>query len=400
MLLWIGFALLSAAVVAAVVRPLFRSSAGALASADADIAVYRDQLAEIETDRERGLIGAAEAEAARAEVARRLIASAEAHPAQGQGSREGAVATAPRSALSSLGFVVAGAVPLAAIGLYLAIGSPGLPSQPHAPRTELSPEQASIADLISKVEARLRDQPQDGKGWDVLAPVYLMQQRYTDAADAFARAIRYLGESPKRLAGLGEAHVMAQNGIVNDTARLAYERLLAVDPSRIEARFWLALSKEQDGRRGEAAADYRALLALAPADAPWRATVEGRLAAISGAPVAEAGGAAGGGAGQTGTPADRVGDKGPSAEDMAAAEKMTPEQRTAMIRGMVDGLARRLAADGKDLGGWLRLVRAYAMLGQNGEAAAALASARKNFAGDALALTEITALARSLGLES
>lgn len=416
MLLWIGFAAVTAAVVAALVRPLFAPGAEALDPAAADMAVYRDQLAEIEADLARGAIGPVEAEAARAEVARRLLARAEGSRAAGPANpaQQPAHPSVPRPALSA-GYALAAFVPIASIALYLVLGSPALPGRPHEARLKTPAEQASVDDLVAKVEARLRDNPDDGAGWDVLAPVYMMQERHAEAANAYARALRLLGETPKRLAGLAESNVLAGNGIVNETARLAFERLKALDPGGMEPRFWLALAKEQDGQLEAAAKEYRALLAEAPPGAAWKETVEDRLAAVLGQPrpnrpaseaaaaaAAAAGSAQGapppapvkGPAGQT--PAGR----GPSADDMAAAAQMTPDQRTAMIQSMVDGLAARLKSNGNDLGGWLQLVRAYTVMGRRGDALAALTAARRQFEGQGASIGELDALARSLGLGS
>ncbi len=430
MLLWLAFSLVAAAVVAILVRPLLREAEAALDPVAADVAVYKDQLSEIVADRERGLIGAAEAEAAHAEVARRLLSrqgrvrrgaqselrtgaadGSAGSPAPSEGAFRASIArlTSPK-AVSAL---VAILLPLGSMALYLKVGSPGLPAQPREARLKAPAETANLDQLVAKVEARLREQPGDGQGWDVLAPVYMVLERHEDAANAYARAIALLGESPKRLAGLAEAHVLVANGMVNETARLAYERLRTIEPSRLEPRFWLALAKEQDGRRDLAAADYRALLDEAPADAPWRPMVEARLKEVAGqaagaapqvsgsqAPGAQApaamprGPAAAGGA-----PSARPG-AGPSAEDVAVASRMSPAERSAMIERMVEGLATRLKTNGKDLGGWLDLVRAYAVLGRRGDAAAALAEARGNLAGDGAALSELDALARSLDLGS
>jgi cytochrome c-type biogenesis protein CcmH len=280
-------------------------------------------------------------------------------------------------------------VPLAILALYLTFGSPALPSRPHAERAR-APEKATVAELVAQVEERLRAHPEDKQGWDVIAPVYLGLERYSDAADAFARAIRLLGETPKRLIGFGEtpkrltvaeASILASNGIVTEAARHACERVVALEPASGPAHFWLALAKEQDGNLEAAAADYRALLADSPADAAWRSVVEARIAAID----------------------RRLGrepkvDGGGSASATAAA--MSGEERQAFVEQMVAGLAERLKKDGKDLQGWLRLARSYSALGRKSEASAALAEARTNFADDAKSLGEIEALAKSLGLGS
>jgi cytochrome c-type biogenesis protein CcmH len=377
MLFWLLCAVMTAAVVYAVTRPLLEPRGDRRDPGAADLEIYRDQLKEIEADRARGLLGAAEAEAARVEISRRLLACADSEPRRPERH------PTPGAAKTALAATTAG-VPLAALALYLAVGSPGLPGRPHAPRASLELENASVARLVARVEARLRERPEDGKGWDVIAPVYLAQQRYQDAAQAFANAIRLLGESTKRLSGFAEATVLANNGIVTEDARLAYEKILRLDPGRIEPRFWLALAKEQDGDVARAAQEYQSLLAEAPAQAPWRGAVEERLKAVR-ARLA---------AGSAPTAA------GPTAEDVAAAEKLSAEDRAHMIHQMIEGLAERLKANAKDLAGWQRLLRAYVILGEKDKALRALAEARNAFAGDAASLAQLDALAERLGLGS
>jgi cytochrome c-type biogenesis protein CcmH len=377
MVFWVLCAVMTAAVVYAVTRPLLAPRAKTRNPGAADLEVYRDQLKEIETDRARGVLGAAEAEAARLEISRRLLACADAQ------QRPAAVAAASGAAKIVIAAVTAG-IPLAALALYLVFGSPGLPDQPRSPQERLALEKASVAQLVAQVEARLRQRPEDGKGWDVIAPVYLAQERYQEAAQAFARALRLLGESTKRLVGFAEATVLANNGVVTEEARQAYEKILQLEPGRREPRFWLALAKEQDGDLAGAARDYEGLLAEAPAEAPWRGAVEERLRAVRGRlAVGNAPSAA-----------------GPTAKELTAAEKLPAEQRARMIRPMVEGLAARLKADGKDLAGWQRLLRAYAILGEKDAAMRALAEARNAFAGDSASLSRLEALAASLGLGS
>jgi cytochrome c-type biogenesis protein CcmH len=398
MLLWIGFAILTAAVIGAVARPLLRAQASDASCAEPDLAVYRDQLAEIEADRRRGLIGTAEAEAAHAEVARRLLACAGDAPVS---PRE--TASVRRSAGAAV-WAMAAVVPLASVGLYLAVGSPWLPSMPHAERGNVPAAEAPVTDLIAKVEARLREHPEDGQGWDVIAPVYLRLQRYADAAEAFTRAMRILGETPRRLAGFAEAAVLAADGIVSEEARRAYEKVLAAEPGRHDARFWLAVAKEQDGDVQAALVAYATLLERAPPDAVWRAAIAERVAELKKrAAPGEAENADGAGAREA--PAGAIASpsgmpRRSGADPDAQSAEMGPEARAAFVTRMVETLAERLKSNGKDLGGWLRLVRAYSVLGRRAEAAAALSEARRNFASDAASLAEIDALAKTLGLES
>ena len=133
--------------------------------------------------------------------------------------------------------------------------------------------------LVARVEARLRAHPEEGQGWDVIAPVYLSGRRYDDAAEAYSQAIRLLGPSAKRLSGQGQALVLANNGVVTEEARRALEQALALDQTLIEPRILLAIAKEQDGQFAAAIEDWRALLNTANAEAPWREMVEKRIEA-------------------------------------------------------------------------------------------------------------------------
>jgi cytochrome c-type biogenesis protein CcmH len=382
MLLWLIFAVLTAAVLAAVLAPLGRPAPEPEEVGSGTLAVYRHQLDEIEAERARGLVDPSEADAARIEVSRRLLASAEAS--------ERAVAAPPGTAKlpnrASVALVVAVVLPLLTVALYLVHGSPGVPAFPVAGRAAQPPDQVEIGDLIARVEARLREHPEDGDGWDVIAPVYYKLGRFREAANAYARAAALKGETVRRLAGFAESTVFAADGIVTEEARAAYEKILAAEPGRVEPRFWLALGKEQEGRLGEALADYKGLLSDAPADAPWREAVEGRIADVS-RRLAVAG------------KAEPAG-PGPSAADVAAAEKLSPQDRAKMIGQMVDGLAERLKHDGRDLAGWQRLINAYAVLGRDKDARSALADARRNFPADEQAQAALAALAKSLGLGS
>lgn len=382
MLLWFGFAILAAGVVALLVRPLSGSAAGgpeatADSAAVSDVAVYKDQLAEIEQDRERGLIDAVEAEAVRAEVARRLLS----HASDGHaGSSAGMTpAVASRWTAIAIGTIV----PVASLALYLVSGSPSLPSQPFGARVATPHSKATVDELIAKVEARLKANPEEGQGWDVIAPIYLRMGRADDAAQAYARAMKLLGETPERLLGFAESNVIAANGVVGEGARKAFQRVMEIEPTNFEARFGLALAKEQDGNKDAAIADYKAIYEEIPPDIPWRAGLGDRLAAL-GAPQPEA----------------ATGARGPTAADVAAAEKLSPEERQAQINRMVEGLSLRLKENGSDLEGWVKLVRAYAVLGRSADAAAALSQARKNFTADAKALGELDQLAKGLGLGS
>jgi cytochrome c-type biogenesis protein CcmH len=384
-LLWLIFACLTAGVLFMVLSPLARTKANDTPRAAFDASVYRDQLAEIESDRERGLIGEAEAEAARIEIARRLLAL---DAVEASGKEKGHAASAK---IVMIG--VAACLPLLALGLYLVYGSPNLPDQPLAARLKDPASSNNIEVQVARVEARLREHPEEGEGWEAIAPVYMAWRRYNDAAEAYAQTIRLLGESAKRLSGRGQALVLANNGVVTEEARAALDKAASLDPGLIEPRVLLAIAKEQDGRFKEAAEDWRGLLAKDKGGAPWRQMVERRLAQAearaAGKPLPER---------AEGMQTQRQG--GPTSEDIAAAERMTPAERRAMVERMVQGLAARLDQNGDDLPGWLKLVRAYSVLDRKDDAEKALARAKSQFSADPQAMGRLDALADELGLKS
>lgn len=377
MTLWFVFALMTAAAVFAVLWPLSRRVP--IAAGGSDVAVYRDQLDEIARDRASGLIGEAEAEAAKIEVSRRLIAAADnaqAVPNESDGSplrRRRATAVA---ALVSL--------PLGAAALYLAIGSPQLPGAPLAERLAAVHENAPIAKLIAQVETHLEKNPDDARGYAVLAPVYLRLGRFADAVNANRKVIALSGETAQRQADLGEALTASANGIVTVEAKTAFERAVALDKSEPKARFFIGVAAEQDGDKTKAAAIWRDMLAQAPPGAPWAATVQQALASIGEAAPA---------------PPLAAAPPGPSAADVAAAANMSEKDRGEMIRSMVAGLAARLQQNGDDIDGWERLLRAYMVLGERTKAQVAAGDARKGRAGDADKLRKIEDTIKSLGLE-
>jgi len=374
MTLWIIFASMTAAAILAVLWPLARKAA--VGRGGSDLVVYRDQLEEIDRDRAAGLVGQAEAEAARVEVSRRLLAAADA-PAQARSSAAGtgeALRRRRAAALAAL-FVLA-AVPFS---LYRVLGSPDVPAQPAFARVKTEPGGQSIDSLVAQVEAHLAQHPGDGAGWEVIAPVYMRLGRYDDAVQARRKSLALNGESATRDSDLGEALVAAASGVVTAEAKESFQAAMAHDAHEAKARYFIGLAEEQDGNNEAAAATWRAMLEDAPVDAPWVSFVRRALARVTGAPVAQA-------------PA-------PSAADLAAAANMNDEQRAEMIRTMVTRLSDRLHSDGGDVEGWLRLVRAYMVLGDRDKAKDAAADARRALDGHPDDVKRIDELAKDLGLE-
>lgn len=371
MTLWLLFALMTAAAIFAVLWPLGRLGR-TRPQAGSDVAVYRDQLDEVARDRAAGLIGEAEAEAARVEVSRRLIAAADTADAQAQEPVRAGGTLRRRMAAA----VVLVGLPALAAALYLALGSPELPGQPIASRAVTPLQDRRLDNLVAQVEAHLEKNPEDGRGWEVIAPVYMRFGRFEDAVKARRNALRFNGASPEREADLGEALMAAANGVVTGEAMAAFERATSQDAKNPKARFFLGVAAQQDGQGAAAAAIWRDLLKDSRPDSPWAGLVRETLARI-----------------------DAPGAPGPSADDVAAAEQMNPEDRSAMVRSMVERLAERLQRDGSDVEGWLRLVRAYTVLGDRGRALSAAGDARRALGHDTDMLRRLDALVKELNLE-
>jgi cytochrome c-type biogenesis protein CcmH len=366
MTLWFVFALMTAAAIFAVLWPLSRG--GRPQNEGSEATVYKDQLTEIDRDVAAGLIGAPEAGAARVEISRRLLAAAESQrdPPVGSNLRW-------RRLAAVTAFV---GLPLVAVALYLPLGSPRLGDFPLADRTRVADKTQPLDNLVAQVEAHLEKNPTDGRGWSVLAPVLVRLGRYDDAVRAFKNSIAYNGENSERHADLGEALAAAASGVVTSEAKAEFERAVALNADDIKSRYFLGLAAEQDGHSAEAASIWRSMLATAPANAPWRPLVQAALARVGGstAPVL-------------------------SDDTMAAAKDMNETDRGAMIRGMVDRLATRLKQDGGDVEGWLRLIRAYMVMGDTDKAKGALTDARQAVAGDPERLRQLNEGLKNLGLD-
>jgi cytochrome c-type biogenesis protein CcmH len=363
---------LALATAVALVRPLIRPAAGrgGLDSRDAcDARIYRDQLDEIERDLVRGTISAGEAEGARAEVSRRLIA------ATGRGAAAVGDEPAPRGYSRLLAAASLIGAPGLAVVLYLANGMPGQrdlpfaerpaageahsdrPSQveaeamfPADPPLELTDDLHEYAALVTRLEAMLAHRPDDDQGLALLAAGYMRLQRYGDAWRTYGKLIAVEGNEAGagRYGAIAEAMVLATSGYVSPDAERAIGEALTRDPSLPLARYYAGLAMAQAGRFDEAIVIWGRLKAEAPTDAPWLEFLDGMLAEAM---------------------ARRDGAPGPSAAEIEAAAAMSPEERRAMIEGMVARLEERLTSGGGEVEEWLRLMNAYVQLDRPGDAA-------------------------------
>jgi len=353
---------LTAIALAMLLVPLFRRRGGAASREDYNLAVYKDQLAEVERDLARGVLAAGESEAARAEIARRILALKPAEAETGPGRVRAAA------------IVAILLLPLAAGALYWRLGSPALPDQPFDGRAAANLPGAadrthiSMDDALARLRAHLRDHPEDLTGWLLLGRSELGLGHYPEAAEAYRHAADLSGQRADIAGDWGEAQVLAAGGTVTPAAQEAFTAGLGDPETASRSRYYLALARMQEGDIKGALQAWRDLAAEAPPGADWLPLVQQRMSEAAralGIDPATVNGT-------TGAPADAA---------VAAAAKATasapPEARQAMILAMVDKLAARLEKEPADVAGWARLGRSYMVLNEPEKAREAYARALK-----------------------
>tara|TARA_R110000751_G_scaffold8041_3_gene32568 strand:+ start:71651 stop:72850 length:1200 start_codon:yes stop_codon:yes gene_type:complete len=393
MMFWILAAVMTVAVTISLLVPLMRPRKKDIDAREFDVEVYSDQLREIERDIKIGSLSGQEAEYARAEVGRRLI----------KASKAEADHTAASTGLTRFGrLAVIVFLPFMALAGYLAVGQPGMPAQPLATRVAPVPESNSnIQVLVAQAEKHLASNPQDGKGWDVLAPIYLGLNRMHDSETAYRNAIRLLGSTAARQAGLGQSLFSQSGGIVTAEVQEAFQKAQDLQPDNPLSAYFLALGLAQEGKSEQARADFVKLAENSPPDAAWMPLVREhiqRLGTQAGMDQVQAEAAPP----SVDVPAvdgPAVDAPGPSAEDVAAASQMSNEERLDMIAGMVAGLDAKLRENPDDSAGWLRLIRSHMVLGQRDQAGDALSRALDHFGADNADRQALLAMASQLGLE-
>jgi cytochrome c-type biogenesis protein CcmH len=382
MFIWIAITLLTTGLAVILLRPIL-DAGGSGADHGHDVEVYKDQLAEVARDEQQGLISETEAAYARAEIGRRLLAASD--RAAGQESAPEMTQAMPKAGRSPSVWVASAVIilvlPLVGIGLYRNIGQPDLPDLPLAARMEQIASDEPL--LLATVENRLMKTPDDGKGWDLLAPIYYRLGRHEDAKNAFDNAIRLLGPSAERLSGLGETLVDLSAGTITDEAKKAFRDALTLEPNHPRARFYVALALEKEGRKSEALAGLVDLVRVSPKDAPWLDFINRHIDRLQKPDSAKA---------------DAMAPGNPTAADVEAAQSMEAGDRDQMIRSMVAGLDEKLKANPDNFDGWMRLVRSYAMLKEPAKAQDALARGLAAFPQDSEKGKALLAAAKDLGV--
>lgn len=339
---WAAAALLSAA--AAILILLRAARAAGTEPVDTASLFYRRQLGEIGDLAERGLIGAEERKSAEAEAGRRLLAAADA-PAD--------VWTSTANRLPIL--IAAIGAPLVALAAYQVVGSPNLGDQPFAARLaqwrSTNPASLAPAEVAAVLEKLTAERPNDPQGFRFLAMAEVAANNPAGAVRALKRAINLAPDRPDLWEMLGDAQLYLSNDQLTDDAMQAFNRALQLDPKNVTARFQLARARMKAGDKAGGLADWRALLAELPPDDRRRSDLQSAIAQAEGV----------------------------APPPPAAPQGLSGDQLTA-VRGMVEGLAAKLAANPDNPGGWVQLVRAYSVLGDTAKRDAALRAARARYA--------------------
>lgn len=350
-----------------------------------DIAVYKDQLTELETELARGLISKEDASQARIEIARRLLGAEK----KLELSKSGIIAGRKRIMASRILAAVAIVfIPGLSLLMYTSLGSPMIEAQPLAARlqaiqdteTASGEQDQQLQQLVVRAESHLKENPDDGRGWDVLAPIYFRLGQGGNSADAYRNAIRLLGENAERLAGLGEVSLSMSGGVVTQEAEALFQRSIALEPSNGRALFYLGLADVQAGRRDDAARQWNLIVENETIEANWRIVAAQSLARLAQYDATEM--------------------PGPDEQAVRDAQQMEEGDRQAMIAGMVEQLDSRLQNGAGTVEEWQRLIRARMVLNQIDEASAALERATKTFAGEPEKQAQILTFAENLGLKT
>jgi len=408
MTFWIVTTLLALAVSALFALAMTRGRGDAPdPAAGYDVRVYRDQLAGVDRDLARGVIAEEDAERARTEISRRILAADAQARAETTGRGPSRTATLVAAA------ILTAATLGGSLAIYRALGAPGYgdltlkhriamaeetrksrPDQataearmPARPPLDLDPEYKA---LIDQLRATVAQRPDDIQGLALLARHEANSGNHTAAYAAQGRLIELKGEeaTSRDYTEQGEMMIVAAGGYVSPQAEMALRKALERDARNGPARYYWGLMLAQIGRPDLAFGIWEQTLRQGPADAPWNGAIRDQIeemawrAGVDYQPPAPA-------AAQL---------AGPSAEDMQAAQDMSEEDRQQMIRGMVDQLADRLATEGGSAAEWARLIGALGVLGDTERARAIHAEARQVFADTPDALAEVEAAARQAGL--
>ncbi|SFA69941.1 cytochrome c-type biogenesis protein CcmH [Poseidonocella pacifica] len=401
---WITSIILALVIGGLLALALLRSRADAVPAESFDLKVYRDQLLEVDRDLARGVVAPEDAERVRAEVSRRILSADAALQEKG----------ADRRGPFGLSRAVAAIIVLLVVGgtfaLYSAIGAPGYSDQSLAARKadaesfrQSRPDQETAEaqvpsalppltepsedylSLMDKLRLAVLERPDDLQGHLLLARNEAALGNFRAAHQAQGQVLRLRGNeaTAKDYVDYADLLVLAAGGYVSPEAETALGAALARDPNNGTARYYLGLMQLQTGRPDQSFTVWNRLLRESDPSAPWVAPIRQQIEGVAQL------------AGVDFTPPELP---EPTVNQMQEMSELSPEDRAAMIEGMVAGLSSRLAEEGGSPAEWARLITALGVLGRDDEARTILDEARSVFASNPGALAEIQASAKNAGL--
>lgn len=398
MAFWVTVMVLMGLGLGAVLWPLTRRPAESASTAEYDQEVYKAQLAELERDVADGTLSDAEAQASRAEIARRLLAADRA-------TANEAKDTKTSGSTQSIVIATVILIPAIALGFYGTRGQPELAGQPLAERQRDNPpagaggsaanRAGNMEAMVQRLVRQLEENPDNAEGWALLARSYLNLGQFEKAVPAFEKALGLDSGNIDLRSAYGETLYFAADKVVTPAARAAFKAVMEKEPKEPRARYYLALADAADGKERQAHKTLRALIEETPPEAPYLPIladaaneigeklgippiVPPRPTRPSGAmppptkpphpipPTVQR---------RPGTDLQPPPARGPSQEDMRAAAEMSTKDRQQMIQSMVQRLADRLKENPSDLNGWMRLANAYRVLGKTDKQLEALKQA-------------------------
>jgi len=258
---WSLAAIMVMAALLFILPPLLRKrELSAVSRDDLNTEVIKSQIAELDADLAAGKLDEDQYGAARTDLEQELLYDlAKSGPAQ----RE------PRSGRWAILLIIP-LLPLCAVLLYQQLGSEELIDKLQQVRTMQSQtaqqQAASVDDMVAKLAARLQQQPDDLKGWTMLARTYNILKRYSEAEVAYENVLRLGGENAGLLTDYADAMVMANGGKFTDRAGTLLTRALELDPNNVKG-LWLAGHwKNQSGAYAEAIRYWQKAALLLPDD--------------------------------------------------------------------------------------------------------------------------------------
>ena len=272
-------------------------------------------------------------------------------------------------------------IPTFSMVIYLALGSPQSPDQPIASRSAeiiaanagATKSQNNSALALQEAIVKTEQTPKSVEAWLLLAQAAANVSDSVTEIRALRNAIDITKSDTMIISMLAEALSRAADGQVTVPARALIKTVLESNPKEPRALFLSGLAAYQDGNNEIAINQWQTLLAVSSPNAPWVDLVQENMKR-----AAEAGGITL----DTAKNPTPLRASGPDAEAIADAENMTKDEQNEMIASMVQRLRDRLADEPDDTDGWLRLARAYDVLGQTENTMEALAKAAKSAPND------------------